>query len=161
MAARMALVAALLLSGRWAAAQTPVESFAQLQPALTLGQTVIVEDSSGSRIKGALTGLTATSMTVTPKSKQPRTFGAGGVSRVTRFDSRLNGFLIGAAAGAVPGLMLGYGWSEYCNNEAGGHCPVAYAIFGGLCSAVGGWIGWSLDGAINHDRFVVSVSRKF
>ena len=154
--------AALLWIGTGSAVgQTPVDSLAQLQPVLTMGRLVIVEESEGSRVSGALTGLTATSITVTPKLSPPRVVAAERVSRVTRVDSRLNGFLIGAAAGAVPGLLLGHGWSAYCNNEGGGPCPISYAIFGGLSGVVGGWIGWSIDGAINRDRFVVGASRRF
>jgi hypothetical protein len=63
-------------------------------------------------------------------------------------DSRLNGFLIGFAIGAVPGIMLGMGINTYCNNEAEG-CPLAIPIFGGLFGLAGGGIGYAIDGAIH------------
>lgn len=65
-----------------------------------------------------------------------------------RRDSRLNGFLIGFAAGAVPGIMLGMGIKTYCENEATS-CPIAVPIVGGLFGLAGGGIGYAIDGAIH------------
>jgi hypothetical protein len=65
-------------------------------------------------------------------------------------DSRLNGFLIGFVAGAVPGIMLGMGINTYCNNESSSDCPWAIPILGGLFGLAGGGIGYAIDGAIHQ-----------
>jgi hypothetical protein len=64
-------------------------------------------------------------------------------------DSRLNGFLIGLAAGAVPGIMLGMGIRRYCENEATS-CPSAVPIFGVIGGLGGGAIGFGIDSAIHQ-----------
>lgn len=66
-------------------------------------------------------------------------------------DSRLNGFLIGFAAGAVPGLIFGMGMSRYCENEAR-NCPLAVPVAGALFGFVGGGIGYAIDGAVGESR---------
>jgi hypothetical protein len=63
-------------------------------------------------------------------------------------DSRLNGFLIGFVAGAVPGILLGLGIARYCDNESTS-CPAAVPIVGGLAGLAGGGIGYAIDGAIH------------
>ena len=63
-------------------------------------------------------------------------------------DSRLNGFLIGFAAGAVPGILLGMGIRQYCENESAS-CPAAVPITGILTGFIGGGIGYAIDGAIH------------
>jgi len=63
-------------------------------------------------------------------------------------DSRLNGFLIGFAVGAVPGIMLGMGIRQYCENESAS-CPAAVPITGILTGFAGGGIGYAIDGAIH------------
>jgi hypothetical protein len=64
-------------------------------------------------------------------------------------DSRLNGFLIGFAAGAIPGIWLGMGISTYCENESRS-CPAMIPIVGGLFGLAGGGIGYAIDGAIGQ-----------
>jgi hypothetical protein len=68
-----------------------------------------------------------------------------------RHDSRLNGFLIGLLAGAVPGVMLGMGVKRYCENESRS-CPIAVPVAGALFGFVGGGIGYAVDGAIGESR---------
>ena len=69
----------------------------------------------------------------------------------TTRDSRLNGFLIGFAVGAIPGVMLGMGISRYCENEARG-CPAAVPVAGALLGFAGGGIGYAIDGAVGESR---------
>jgi hypothetical protein len=66
-----------------------------------------------------------------------------------RRDSRLNGFLIGLVAGAVPGIWLGLGISTYCDNESTS-CPAAIPLFGAIGGLAGGGIGYAIDGAIGE-----------
>ncbi len=75
-----------------------------------------------------------------------------------RHDSRLNGFLIGLAVGAVPGIMLGMGINTYCENEATS-CPAAVPIVGGLTALAGGGIGYAVDGAIHGQALTFGKPR--
>jgi hypothetical protein len=68
-------------------------------------------------------------------------------------DSRLNGFLIGFAAGAIPGIWLGMGISTYCENESTS-CPAMIPIFGTLFGFAGGGIGYAIDGAIGQSMTI-------
>ena len=65
-------------------------------------------------------------------------------------DSRLNGFLIGFAIGAVPGILLGMAIADYCENESTS-CPIAIPYYAGLSGLAGGGIGFAVDGWI-HDQ---------
>ncbi len=75
-----------------------------------------------------------------------------------RRDSRLNGFLIGLVAGAVPGVMLGMGIKRYCENESAS-CPAAPIIVGGLTGLAGGGIGYAIDGAIHKQALTFGRPR--
>jgi hypothetical protein len=66
-------------------------------------------------------------------------------------DSRLNGFLIGFVAGAVPGLIFGMGISRYCENEAR-DCAIAIPVTTALFGFAGGGIGYAIDGAVGESR---------
>jgi hypothetical protein len=66
-------------------------------------------------------------------------------------DSRLNGFLIGFVAGAVPGVIFGMGISRYCENEARS-CPMAVPVAGALLGFAGGGIGYAIDSAVGESR---------
>jgi len=65
-------------------------------------------------------------------------------------DSRLNGFLIGAAVGAVPGVLLGVGFRSWCVNELGSNCDVWVPVTGASFALIGGGIGYAIDGAIGQ-----------
>ena len=147
----MALVVAIP-----AAAQDVVTSFDGLSHVVKPGMVVFVQEQNGQRTKGKITGLSGTSIKIMTGGVSGRTltFDADGVARVSRVDSRLNGFLIGAAAGAVPGLILGHMFNQYCKNESPDYCPVAYAYAGGLLGLAGGGIGYAIDGAIDGQTLV-------
>ena len=136
-------------------AQAPVESFAQLPEVLKVGTIIYVQDEAGVRTKGKIRELSPASLTLytIDGHRQERSFPADRVARISRVDSRLNGFLIGMAAGAVPGAMLGYGFTTYCENESA-HCPGAPYIFGATFGLIGGWIGFEIDDAINGQKLV-------
>jgi hypothetical protein len=64
-------------------------------------------------------------------------------------DSRLNGFLIGFVAGAIPGVLVGMGIRTYCDNEAR-NCDGAVPVAGLIGGLAGGGIGAAIDGAIGN-----------
>ena len=136
-------------------AQAPVESFTQLPEVLKVGTIVYVQDEQGQRTKGKIRELSPASLTLftVDGHRQERSFPSNRVSRISRVDSRLNGFLIGVAAGAVPGAYVGQGFATYCENESA-HCPGAPYLFGATFGLIGGWIGFEIDDAINGQTLV-------
>lgn len=149
------VLALIIVCARIGSAQT-VQSFAELPQVVKRGTVVFVQDENGQRTKGNITDLSQSSIELMTPGVSGRTvtFTADRVVRVSRVDSRLNGFLIGAAAGAVPGLLLGHGVNSWCNNESGDHCEVAYLYAAGLLALVGGGIGYAIDGAIDGQTLV-------
>ena len=147
---------AMLAVARATAAQDVVDSFARLPQVIGQGNVVIVQDEKGERTKGKITGLSDTSLQIITGgvSERTLTFPADRVTRVSKIDSRWNGFIIGALAGAVPGMLAGYWWSEYSNNEAGGPSSWGYLVFGAPLIAAGGGIGYAIDGAIDGQTLV-------
>lgn len=98
------LAATLALTVPAAAAQAqPPESFTSLQRALKRGQTVVVEDVAGRRVKGEVAGLSDTTLTLDVSRKESPSgrleFADSRVFEVVRRDSLLNGTLIGLGAG--------------------------------------------------------------
>ena len=167
---RTALFALLLVvasAGR-TFAQDPVAEFADLSTYLKTGTKVFVTDDKGARIKGRISGLTNSTIEVRTGGFKDRTvsFRADQVARVSRIDSRKNGFLIGLIAGAVPGVLASAAWSSWSYNESGGHQPLAYLYIGVPVSLLGGWIGSGIDGLIDGQTLIyrrrgVAISVKF
>ena len=149
------VVIALAAAGP-AAAQDVVGAFADLRKMVKQGHTVFVTDDKGERTKGKITELSDTSLQIMTGGIRGRTltFNADRVARVSRADSRWNGFVIGAIAGAVPGLILGHGFKQWCINESGSHCDNQYAYWGGFLGLVGGGIGAAIDGVIDGQTLV-------
>lgn len=149
-------LALTLVSAHLARAQV-TDSFAALPQVIERGTNVLVEDENGQRTKGKVVELSdATLQLMTPGVSGRRvSFAPDQVRRVMKVDSRLNGFLIGAAAGVIPGVLLGMGFSTYCSNEATS-CPAAPAIVGTLFGLAGGGIGYAIDGAIDGQTLVYS-----
>jgi len=161
MVVRIALVGVLLTVASAASAQTAIDSFERLPEAVKKGNVVMVTDEKGQQTKGKISELSPASLTILHGGyNQPTVFSSDRVMRVSKIDSRLNGFLIGLAAGAVPGILLGVGFTTYCENESA-HCPGAPAYLGGALGLIGGWIGFSIDGAINGQQLVFARSVKF
>jgi hypothetical protein len=154
MIVRIALVLVLVIaaSAMPAAAQKPlVEEFSRLPDVLDKGAIVYVTLDKGERTKGKITELSAATVEIMTRGSYERrvTFPGDQVVSVTKVDSRLNGFLIGAAIGAIPGIWLGTIFNQYCKNESPDYCPGAIAYGGALTGLAGGWIGFSIDNAIN------------
>lgn len=163
MVIRIALLSTCLwlASAVAAQAQTAVTSFEKLPEVLKTGTRVFVTDETGAQTKGKVTALSPASMQLlTGMFQRTVVFPSDRVIRVSRLDSRRNGFLIGAAIGAVPGIILGSLFNEYCYNEGGGHCPVVIAFAGGATGLLGGWIGFGIDGAINGQTLVYARAPK-
>jgi hypothetical protein len=139
-----------------ALAQEPVTSFAELRTVVREGNIVFVVDEKGERTKGKIAELSEKSLQIMTGGIIGRTvsFTPERVARVSKVDSRLNGFLIGAAIGAVPGLLLGHGFRRWCENESGSTCGTAYPYTGGLFALAGGGIGYAIDGAIDGQTLV-------
>jgi len=136
-------------------ASAQVDSFADLRQVVKKGQVVFVEDEKGERVEGNITELSDSSLQLMTTGVGGRevTIAANQVTRVSKADSRVNGFLIGAVAGVIPGLYFGYLVNTYCNNESA-DCRVAYPLFGGLLGLAGGGIGYAIDGAIDGQQLV-------
>ena len=161
MAVRIAMLAVLVMAASAASAQDVVDSFARLPEVVHDGNVVMVTDEKGQQTKGKISELSPASLTILHGGySQPSVFTSDRVMRLSKIDSRLNGFLIGFAAGAVPGILLGMGFTTYCENESA-HCPGAPAYLGGALGLIGGWIGFSIDGAIDGQTLVFAKSVKF
>jgi hypothetical protein len=164
----MLILAFVAACARPVIAQTTVDSFAELSRLVKQGTVVFVQDEKGERTKGKITELSDTSLQIMTGGVSGRTFrfAAERVTRVSTVDSRLNGFLIGAIAGAVPGILVGHWWNTYLENEARDPSPLSYLVFGLPLSLAGGGIGFAIDGAIDGQTLVfrrpgVSMSIKF
>ena len=96
-----------------------------------------------------LAALSPSSATLLNASREQAAFAQG--SAQPEPDSRLNGFLIGFVAGAVPGLIFGMGISRYCKNEARS-CPIAVPVGGALLGFAGCGIGYAIDSAVGESR---------
>lgn len=151
-----------------ASAQDTVTAFADLSRLVQKGNIVFVQDENGQRTKGKITDLSDKSLQIMTGGVSGRTltFTADRVMRVSKVDSRLNGFLIGAIVAAVPGFLAGHWWNAYSTNEGGGSSPLSYLVWGGPISLVGGGIGYAIDGAIDGQTLVfrrpgVTMSVKF
>ena len=154
----VALVASLVFAASASAQEpAPVDAFSRLPERVKPGTVVIVIDEKGQGTKGKITDLSPTSLQImtTGWNEHPVSFPAERVWHVNRVDSRWNGFLIGAAIGAVPGVLFGIMWTTYCENESA-HCPGAPAYFGATFGLIGGWIGYGVDGLINGQELVYS-----
>ena len=163
-----ALILSLLAVARSSAAQAVVESFSELPQVIHKGNVVFVHDEKGEGTKGKITDLSDASLQILTGGvrEQTLTFSANRVTRISKIDSRWNGFIIGAIAGVVPGLLAGHWWSLYQYNENGGYVPAAYLLFGGIMGAAGGGIGYAIDGAIDGQTLVfrrpgVNIPLKF
>ena len=99
------LLVSLAVAGS-AHAQTPAQSFGELQRVLKPGQSVVVTDNAGRQSKGTVRGVDASSLTLDLNTKTygpPRTFTFMDttVTKIARRDSLFNGTLIGVGAGIL------------------------------------------------------------
>jgi hypothetical protein len=108
---RLLLLAILVLAANDAAAQAPVESFADLQPLIKEGQQVVIQGDDGRKITGAVVSLTGNQLEI----RRERWFGLrpehlvfmeASVRRIEHKDSDWNGSLIGGGLGLLAGMRL-------------------------------------------------------
>jgi len=116
------------------------------------GEVVYVTDATGTAIKGKLIGVTddAVEMRVNQAAKSIL---AIDVSRIQwqKQDSPLNGVLIGAAIGAIPGVY----WLLADPNECTGLCAEDYVAI-----AVGAFVGGLIDRAIKKKITVYEAASR-
>ena len=116
-------------------AQAPAHSFEQLRQALTIGQTIVVTDTTGQRTKGTLAEVIAVPPSLTIVGRGRRTFPADAVLEIRRPDGLWNGALIGAGVGI--GLAT---WDYVIDPSEPGNA----AVFG-VSIGVGAAIGAGID----------------
>jgi hypothetical protein len=113
---------------------TPPSLAAVVNVGVALGDVVYVTDITGKTIKGTLAALTEDTVQVKARA-DVRGVAAAKVRRIQWPDSPLNGVLIGAAVGAIPGIY----WLAVDPNECTGMCPEEYMLIG-VGAVVGGVI---------------------
>ena len=107
---RIPVLAALVLLPSATAAQTPAQSFVDLQPRLAPGQQVIVHSSDGRRVQGEVVSLTESQIEIQRRRFLRRavrqTLPESSVHRIERRDSTANGAWIGIGIGVL--MMAAY-----------------------------------------------------
>jgi hypothetical protein len=158
-----AVSAVLVLVAADAAAQAPVQSFADVQSTLRVGQKVIVTDDTGATTKGKVVSILGNQLTIDGtqaprRSLFARVFGWPGsypqkryaltedsVRRIRKDDPTWNGGLIGGAIGGALGAASCAG-----DSSDDGTC-----VFGVIGLAVTGWIfGMWADDSIHRTIYV-------
>ena len=119
---------------------TATSTWPALAGRLPIGDRVYVTDTAGTTTAGTLTAVTDASLEVNVGGGV-RSLAAADVRRIQsrQADSPLNGLLIGAAFGAIPGIY----WLVVDPNECTGLCPEDYAAI-----AVGAVLGGLIDRAV-------------
>jgi hypothetical protein len=151
---RSILLAAL--ASCWASLSSPISAAAQAPappPTVTstwaavagrvqIGNRVYVTDTAGRTTAGTLTVVTDAALEVSV-GDGVRRLPAAEVRRIQsrQTDSPVNGILIGAGAGAIPGIY----WLIVDPNECTGPCPEDYAAI-----AVGALLGGLIDRAVTR-----------
>ena len=131
--------------------------FTELARKVTHGDEVVVVESGGRFVKGRISDITASAITLVVPSdtgssaSAPRTFQAADVLRIVRHDGKWNGMLIGAAAGAVPASFL---FQFACGEGPNGTCAQR-GFLGALAGGgLGAALGAGIDLAINKTVYV-------
>ena len=116
---------------------TPFASLEEVSRQVPVGSVVLVTDRTGATAKGRLRSAADEAIRVDVESGT-RTILAGDIRRIRwlRSDSLLNGMLIWAALGAIPGIYF----LAVDPNECAGMCPEEYGLI-----AVGGAVGALID----------------
>lgn len=138
----------VILAPSPAPAQTVAGSFEELRQVLKKGQTVVVTDASGQRIRGKVGDVSPSSITVL--IPDARTFGEGTVAEVRRANSWKKGALIGAGVGA--GLAI---WDYRIDPSEPGNAAIT-AVAVGLGTAIGAGI----DALVNRGGKVLYRPRQ-
>ena len=149
---RFLLLAALVLAANEAAAQAPVQSFADLQPLVKPGQQVIVWGDDGRKTIGRVVSLAGNQLEIQRRRLfrgERRVFTEQSVGRIENHDSDWNGSLIGVGIGILTALTAAR-LSDGCGEHYLNFCDYV-AI---LSTPAGYVVGSSIDGAINRTLYV-------
>jgi len=137
--AAIAWIGAAAVAAPQAAAQPPAttSTWAALADRLPVGDHVYVTDAAGTTTAGTLTAVTGEALELNVGASI-RSLAAAHVRRIQsrQADSPLNGILIGAGVGAIPGIY----WLVADPNECTGLCPEEWAAI-----AVGAVVGGLID----------------
>ena len=125
-----------------AAAQPPGDGDA-MDRQVKSGQQVVVTELGGHRLKGRVTGVDPSTLTLLVEEgfdERSVTLTPSSIEAIRKSDSLLNGFLIGLGAGLVGGEVWIYsmcgprGYDAECRSIA---TPIGWAAFGGGGAAIG------------------------
>ncbi len=133
------VVAVGLFPGVSRAQEIPM--FEDLQRTLKKGQTVLVTDDTGLKVRGKVDQVSASSLIILTKGPGRRTFVESTVSEIRRPDSKVNGALIGASVGA--GLAL---WDYLIDPSEPGNGTITTVSVG-----LGAAIGAGIDALVGRD----------
>lgn len=144
---RLTLLLAFAAFGTDALAQAPVQSFADLQSVLQVGQKILVISRDGIRIPGTVVSIAGSELEIKQAllwfERNKRTiFDEASVKRIEVADSTLNGILIGAGLGVLAG------WAIIANappNDEG-----ESLVLGSLSPMAGGLLGMWIDERVNR-----------
>ena len=123
-------------------AQELAGSFDQLRVLVKTGDTVRVTDTSGEEVRGAIVGLSSSSLALRVAGAQ-RTFLEGDIAAIhqRRNDSLANGarwgFAVGAALGVLGGITIA---SEYEGSSGTALIPMLALVYGGIGAGAGAGI---------------------
>jgi hypothetical protein len=153
---RSTILAAFSCFWAWIGSAAPAEAQAAAQPLttawtatwpplagrLSIGDRIYVTDTAGATTAGTLTAVTDAVLEV-KVGGSVLSLAAADVRRIQsrEADSPLNGILIGAGFGAIPGIY----WLVVDPNECTGLCPEDYAAI-----AVGALLGGLIDRAVTR-----------
>ena len=146
---------AWLLLGSDAAAQTPAQSFADLQPLLKPGQRVIVTDAKNVETTGRVVSILGNQLEI-DQGRRQLVFSEDTVRWIVEDDSNWNGALIGAGVGLVLAVVATLWISERETGFLGtgglNEAEVAGALVSlGLVGIFGGsYLGGQIDGGIHR-----------
>lgn len=160
----LALLLAGVLMPQALLAQDTAQTFDQLQKVLEVGQSVVVTDVSGERVKGVVASLSPSSVTLDVEDRMGypdglRTLSESAVAKVGRRDSVTEGLLIGLAAGvgaAWGGVRYTCGPAGYdpeCSANVWTAFALAFIPAGMLTGAV-------VDRLIGHGAVYVAPAAK-
>ncbi|HEX6162777.1 MAG TPA: hypothetical protein VFZ31_05400 [Vicinamibacterales bacterium] len=147
----LSIVTLMVLEGvAGAQTQSPVQTFAALQPLIAADQEIVVWRDDGGKTRGKVIAVSGDTIEI----RRPRLFrraareviAESSVRRIDHWDSStVKGGIIGAAVGLAVSVAL----LKTSQSENWSELPVAAAS-----PVVGGWIGSAIDGAITRPLFV-------
>jgi molybdopterin-binding protein len=131
--------------------QEAAGSFEQLRSRVSVGDHVIVADGRGREVRGAITDLSASSLTLIVGKDRMEFFEAD-VETVSRRDSRWNGTFWGLGAGAVLGALIDRSLVEEYGRQ---DIQVGESVeFIATAAGIGAGIGFTVDALIKGRRVI-------